>query len=133
MNGDNVVASNNATYFDRFGDEHIPDEFKQCVKLNNDSRMFGFFFIWFIDLVLKGRSCSSISSLFFVLSIICTYYGNKNEKIFKEEKSTEILKILGLVNKHRTERKNMAEENIIQEFRSKEIDKTRNYFIEGIK
>ena len=71
--------------------------------------------------------------MFFVLSIICSYYGNKNEKIFKEEKSTEILKILGLVNKHRTERKNMAEENIIQEFRSKEIDKTRNYFIEEIK
>ena len=71
--------------------------------------------------------------MFFVLSIICSYYRNKNEKIFKEEKSTEILKILGLVNKHRTERKNMAEENIIQEFRSKEIDKTRNYFIEGIK
>ena len=27
----------------------------------------------------------------------------------------------------------MAEENIIQEFRLKEIDKTRNYFIEEIK
>ena len=27
----------------------------------------------------------------------------------------------------------MAEENISQEFRSKEIDKTRNYFIEEIK
>ena len=33
-----------------------------------------------------------------VLSIICSKCKNKDEKIFKEEKSIEILKILGLIN-----------------------------------
>ena len=33
-----------------------------------------------------------------VLSIICRKCKNRNEKIFKEEKSIEILKILGLIN-----------------------------------
>ena len=32
-----------------------------------------------------------------VLSIICSKYKNEDEKIFKEEKSIEILKILGLI------------------------------------
>ena len=32
-----------------------------------------------------------------VRSIICSKCKNKHEKIFKEEKSTEILKILGLI------------------------------------
>ena len=32
-----------------------------------------------------------------VLSIICTKCKNKDEKIFKEEDSIEILKILGLI------------------------------------
>ena len=31
-----------------------------------------------------------------VLSIICSNCGNEDEKIFKEEKSIEILRILGL-------------------------------------
>ena len=33
-----------------------------------------------------------------VLSIICSKCSNKDEKIFKEEQSIEILKILGLIN-----------------------------------
>ena len=33
-----------------------------------------------------------------VLSITCSKCKNKYEKIFKEEKSIEILKILGLIN-----------------------------------
>ena len=33
-----------------------------------------------------------------VLSIICSQCKNRNEKIFKEEESIEILKILGLIN-----------------------------------
>ena len=32
-----------------------------------------------------------------VLSIICSKCKNENEKIFKEEESIEILKILGLI------------------------------------
>ena len=31
-----------------------------------------------------------------VLSVICSKYKNEDKKIFKEEKSVEILKILGL-------------------------------------
>ena len=49
----------------------------------------------------------------------------KGEKIFKE-KSIKTLKIHGLINNIEQYQKNMAEENISQEFRSKEIDKTRN-------
>ena len=32
-----------------------------------------------------------------VLSIICSKCKNKDEKLFKEEKSNEILKIIGLI------------------------------------
>ena len=32
-----------------------------------------------------------------VLAIVCSKCGNKDENIFKEEKSKEILKILGLI------------------------------------
>ena len=46
---------------------------------------------------------------------------NKDEKIFKEEESIELLKSLGLI------------ENISQQFRLKNIDRTRNYFLEEIK
>ena len=45
-----------------------------------------------------------------VLSIICSKCKNEDEKLFKEEESLEILKILGLT-------ENMAEENISKEFR----------------
>ena len=33
-----------------------------------------------------------------VISIICSKYGSKDEKVFKEEKSIEILKIYDLIN-----------------------------------
>ena len=58
-----------------------------------------------------------------VLSIICSKCENEDEKIFKEEESTEILKILGLINyiEHIRKYKVMPEENINQEFRSKKI------------
>ena len=42
----------------------------------------------------------------------------KKERIFKEE-SVEILKIVGLINNIEQYRKNMAEENISQTFRSR--------------
>ena len=41
---------------------------------------------------------SYLSEKTLVLSIICIKYKNKNEKKIKEEESTEILKILGLIN-----------------------------------
>ena len=66
-----------------------------------------------------------------VLSIVCIKCKNEEEKIFKEEESIEILKIL-----HSTKIynyfKNKVEENISQEFRLKNIDETRNYILEEI-
>ena len=53
---------------------------------------------------------------------------NKDEKIFKEE-SIEVFKILDLINNIEKYQKSMVKENIRQEFRLKEIEKTRNYFI----
>ena len=67
-----------------------------------------------------------------VLPIICSKCENEDEELFKEKKSIEILKILGLIEKY-CYFKNMAEENISQEFRLKRIDETRNYFLEEIK
>ena len=65
-----------------------------------------------------------------VVSIICITFGNKDERIFEEEESIEILKIFGLVNNIKMYQKiNMTEKNIGQEFRLKEIDEKRNHFI----
>ena len=60
-----------------------------------------------------------------VLSIICS--KTEDEKTFKEKESVEIfqLKIFNYL-------KNMVEENISQEFRLKNIDETRNYFLKEI-
>ena len=67
------------------------------------------------------------------LSVICSKSKNEDEKISKEEKPIEILKILGL-----TENiwllyvcaKNLS---MNQKFRLKNIDETRNCFLEEIK
>ena len=62
-----------------------------------------------------------------VIYIICSKCKNEDKKIFKEEESIQILKILGLVNN--TERYQiyiiMSEENINQEFRLKKINEIR--------
>ena len=55
----------------------------------------------------------------------------KMKKIFKEKEWIEILKILGFI-KNYYYFKNMSRENISQEFRLKEMNETRNYFIEKI-
>ena len=49
---------------------------------------------------------------------------------FQEEASTEILKILDLINNTENSQKNMAKEKINQEFRFKQIYKIKNYFTE---
>ena len=46
----------------------------------------------------KNRKISYIFEKKSVLSIICSKCGSKDEKIFKEEQSIKILKILGLIN-----------------------------------
>ena len=66
-----------------------------------------------------------------VLSIICSKCKNEDEKLFKEEESIEILKILGLI--ENIYFKNMVEENISQEYRLKNLNEIRNYFLEQIK
>ena len=66
-----------------------------------------------------------------VLPIICSKCQNEDETLFTEEESFEILKILGLIENNYF--KNMVEENISQEFRLKNIDETRNYFLKEIK
>ena len=53
-----------------------------------------------------------------VLTIIYSKCKSEDEKIFKEEEPTEILKVLGLFKKY-NHFKNMVEEYIIQEFRLK--------------
>ena len=81
------VNDNNVTYFDSFGVDHIPKQIRKFIGNKNiiiniyriqahDSIMGGYFCIGFIDFMLKGKS-----------------YG----KLFKEEESIEILKILGLI------------------------------------
>ena len=51
----------------------------------------------------------------------------------KKKNQWKILKVLRLQNSIEQYQKSMIEENIIQEFRFKEIDEQRNYFIEEIK
>ena len=51
-----------------------------------------------------------------VFSLICSKCKNEHEKLFKEEESIEILKIIGLIEIYNYF-KNMEEENISQEFR----------------
>ena len=52
--------------------------------------------------------------------------------MFIEKKSIEILKILGLSKKIHDYFKNLVEENISQEYRSKNIDEKRNYFLQEL-
>ena len=47
----------------------------------------------------KNTEVSYIFEKTSVLSIICSKCGSKDEKMFKEEESIKILKILGLINK----------------------------------
>ena len=69
------VNNNNVTYFDSFGDEHIPKEIKKFIGnkiiITNiyriqpyDSIMCGYFCIGFIDFMLKGQSLLDDTNLF---------------------------------------------------------------------
>ena len=70
-----VDNSNNVTYFDSFGVEHIPKEIKKFVKNKNlkinifriqayDSIMCGYFWIGFIDFMLAGKTLTEYTNLF---------------------------------------------------------------------
>ena len=67
VNGNNESASYDATYFDNFRVEHIPEEIKRIkgkkIIISNiyriqayDSIMLGYFSIEFIDFMQKGKS-----------------------------------------------------------------------------
>ena len=62
-----------------------------------------------------------------LLSSICNKCGKEDEKIFKEEGSIEIWKILGLINN--IEKYQMKKGNINQEFRLKNVEERKKIFI----
>ena len=66
------------------------------------------------------------------LFIVYSRWGHEYEKIFKEEESIKILKILGLTTDIKEYQKIVSEENLSQEFSLKNIGETRNYLIEEI-
>ena len=81
-------------YFNSFGVEHVPEEIKEFIgnkniKANifrvqaNDSVMFGYFCIGFIDFTLAGKKLTNYTSLF------SPYHFKKNDDIilsyFKNE------------------------------------------------
>ena len=68
------------------------------------------------------------------LYIVCSKCGHEYTKLFTEQKSIEILKILGLNTKIEKYQKIliMPERKTSHEFRLKNIDETSNYFIEEI-
>ena len=68
-----VNNSNNITYFDSFGVEHIPKEIKTLIGNKNiktnifriqayDSIMCGYFCIGFIDFMLQGKTLTNLFS-----------------------------------------------------------------------
>ena len=67
------VNDNNVTYFDSFGVEHIPKEIEKFIGNKNITNihriraynsMCGYFFVGFIDLLLKGKSLLDCANLF---------------------------------------------------------------------
>ena len=68
------VNNKTVTYFDSFGVEHIPKEIKKNINKNiianifrlqaNDSVMYGYFCIGFIDVMLKGNNLTDFTNLF---------------------------------------------------------------------
>ena len=69
------MNNNNVTYFDSFGEEHIPKEIKKIINNKNvktnifrlqayDSVMCGYFYIGFIDFMFKGKTLTKFKNLF---------------------------------------------------------------------
>ena len=69
------VNAENVTYFDSFGVEHIPKGIRKLIRNENittniyriqahDSIMCGYFYIGFIDLLLKGKRFLEYTNLF---------------------------------------------------------------------
>ena len=69
------VSGNNIIYFDSFGDKHIPKEIEKFIGNKNiitnihgieayNSIMCRYFFIGFIDFILKGKTLLHYTNLF---------------------------------------------------------------------
>ena len=69
------VKNNDATYFDGFGVEHIPNEIKKFIDHKNlildifriqvyDSIMCGYFCIRFVNFMIKGKTLNDYTNLF---------------------------------------------------------------------
>ena len=69
------INSNDVTYFDSFGAEHIPKEIKAFVNNKNikanifriqayDSVMCGYFCIGFVDFMFKGKTLTKYTNVF---------------------------------------------------------------------
>ena len=69
------VKNNDITYFDSFGVEHIPKEIKKFIDNKNiianifriqayDSIMCGYFCIWFINFMFKGKNLTAYTNIF---------------------------------------------------------------------
>ena len=69
------VKNNDITYFDSFGVEHIPKEIKKFIDNKNiianifriqayDSIMCGYFCIWFINFMFKGKNLTAYANIF---------------------------------------------------------------------
>ena len=80
---------NNIVYFDSFGVEYILEEFKKFIGNKNittnvyriqayHSIMCGYFYIAYIDFMLKGKSVIDYTNLF-----SHNYYEKNNKKIIK--------------------------------------------------
>ena len=72
---DLYILNNKVCYFDSFGVEHIPKQIKKFIKRSTivtnifrtqayDSVMCRYFFIRFIDFMLKGKSLTDFTNLF---------------------------------------------------------------------
>ena len=75
VSGNNRRASYDAMCFDSFGVEHIPNKIKKFIGNKDivtniyriqayDLKMCGYFCIWFIDYILKGKSLLEYTNLF---------------------------------------------------------------------
>ena len=83
------VNANNVVYFDSFGVEHIPKEIRKFIGKKNvktniyriqayASMMCGYFYIGFIDFMLKGKSLIDYTYLFSLND-----YGKSDKIILK--------------------------------------------------
>ena len=84
---DSFVSYNNVTYFDNFGVEHIRKGIRTFIRNKNITTYI--YRIQAYDSIMCGKTL--------VHSIICSKYKDEDEKLFKEEESIEILKVLGLI------------------------------------